>query len=212
MTSPGTIPLVRAGEVARASEQNALISQVNTNTQGISSNSTAIDTAGGILTDHGNRITALEDEPSASVTGLYYGQWKDNNTGLGVTAPVNTSTKVVEYVTPVGTPNGCSISNGSVTVNVTGKWDFRASAQYTGQNNAVRALFFSLGDTAKPSGTRYGLLGGPKMDAQSISAILTLTAGQKVSVYMAHWDGGDQTTLQIWAANTNLITCSYIGP
>lgn len=207
-----TIPYVQAQEVARASEQNALITQVNTNTNSIESNTAAIGSAGGTLTDLQTRVTTLEGKP-ASTTGLYYGQWGDANTQVaGTSIPLQSSgVKITEFNTAKITPNGCSISGGTVTVNVAGKWDFRASVQYTGNNTSVRAAYFAISNASTfSSGTKYGLIGGPTMDAQSISAIINLSAGQQVSVYVAHWSG--DKSLSIWPANTNLLTVSYIGP
>lgn len=210
-----TLPNVVAGQVARAAEQNALIATVNSHTG-------TLNDAGVTLASQGSRITALEERPSGGTSaGTYIGQWTDNNAGsaglsftTGATVagtPSGAGMKVVDIGVPVGTPVGCTMNAGTFTPSYAGKWAFFAGVQYQGSNTAVRALYLAVSSAANsPSGVRYGLVGGPTMDAQSTSAVVTLTAGQAVSIYVALWTANSNLT--VWRAQGNLFTAVWLGP
>lgn len=203
------LPHVNAGQPAKAAEQNDLIDTVNGHTASLSNN-------GSVLDEHASRLSTLEYAPSGGGgdAGRYFGQWGDPNNSTEGTM-INTGsagTKIGDFTRDLASPQGCRLVGGSVILDVTGKWHLAAQAQYTGQNNAVRAIYFALSDAAAfPVGyVKYGLLAGPTMDAQSTSAVLNVTAGQAVSLYVAHW-GGNGGAFRVWRANTNLFTASYIG-
>jgi len=207
------IPHVVAGEVARAAEQNALIDLVNANTNELADHETRITSNTSAITSQGNRITTLEGKPVGTNAGAYFGQWTDNNAqgnGTGQTISGSDGVKITEFVSAVGTPTGCSISGGTVTINQAGLWLVTVSLQYTA-GSSVRALWLSQSNAASGAGlAKFGSVAGPSMDVQSASAFMRFTAGQQVSAYAAIWQSG--SPLNIWRARSNTITVAWLGP
>lgn len=207
------IPHVVAGNVARAAEQNALIDAVNNNTNSVASNTTAISSNASTISSQGNRITTLEGKPVGTNSGAYFGQWTDNNAqanGTGQQISGSDGVKITEFNTAVGTPTGCSISGGTVTINQAGLWLVMVSTQYTA-GSSVRALWLSQSAAASGAGlAKVGSIAGPSMDVQSASGLIRFTAGQQVSAYGAIWQSG--SPLNIWRAKSNTITVAWLGP
>lgn len=212
-----TIPYVQAQQVAKASEQNALITQVNTNTNAIESNTAAIGSAGGTLSNLQSRLTTLENKPAGNTVGTYFGQWTDASNGSGtiINKKVDNDNadkglKVTDITAASGTPVGCSMSAGTFTTPNAGLWQFNFSVQYQ-PSTAVRAIFLCLGTASVFSGgSRLGLLGGPSMDAQSSSCVVRLTANQQMSIYSACWTLNG--TVTVWRALGNNFTATWLGP
>ncbi|MGI8311896.1 hypothetical protein [Saccharopolyspora hattusasensis] len=210
------IPHVTAGNVARASEQNALIDAVNTNTTNIASNTTAINGNTSTLNSYGTRITALESTDVGTDAGQYFGQWKDAGGNVVGTAISGSGAgaigvKVADITTAIGTPVGCSMSAGTLTVTQAGLWMVLFSVQYTG-STSVRAAFAGTGNATNftDGNTKYGTITGPSMDAQSGSAVLRLAANATVSIYAANWTAS--TTLNVWRAGATGLTAVWLGP
>jgi tail-like repeat protein len=152
--------------------------------------------------------------PVASAT--YRGQWTDANNGAG-TQILNASggggagVKVTDIGVAVETPVGCSMSAGTFTATVAGRWRFSVATQYQGGNTAVRSLYLAKGNAANsPTGVKYGLTGAPSEDAQATGHEITLAAGGTVSVYVAVWTSGGQVTIH--RALGNLLTATWLGP
>lgn len=217
------IPHVVAGNVARAAEQNTLIDAVNTNTNNVASNTTAINSNTSTITSQGNRITALEGKAVGTNAGAYFGQWSDAGGKVAGTKieniagepaggdPGATGVKIADLTTAIGTPTGCSMNAGTLTVTQAGLWQVQFSAQYTG-SSAVRALFAGKGNATNfvAGASRYGLIAGPSMDAQSSSATLRLAANETVSLYGALWT--DASVLNVWKDKGNMFTAIWLGP
>ncbi len=203
-----TLPHVVAGEVARAAEQNDLIDTVN-------GHATSITDAGVTFGQQDARITALEGQPTGSNAGAYFGQWTDANNGGGTVINEGSGggragVKVTDIGTAIGTPVGCTLSAGTFTPTYAGTWALYGSVQYAA-NSPVRAMYFAISTAASaPTGTRYGLIGGPQMDAQSTGVVLKLNANQSVSIYAACWTTG--ASVQVWRALGNNVTAVWLGP
>lgn len=203
------LPHVTAGEVARAAEQNDLIDTVNSHTGSITS-------ASNIIGDHESRLDTVEAKPSGgSNAGTYFGQWTDANNGGGTTiyeasGGGRPGVKVTDIGTAIGTPVGCTLSAGTFTPTYAGTWALYGSVQYAA-NSPVRAMYFAISTAANsPTGSRYGLIGGPQMDAQSTSVALKLNANQAVSIYAACWT--TNASVQVWRALGNNVTAVWLGP
>lgn len=108
-----TIPYVKPQTVAESSAQNALIQQVNTNTNGLESASSALSTTNGTVSDLQSRIAALESKPSGGSAGLYFGQWGDpNNASTGTDINSGSSgTKITDFTRELVKPSGCRLVN-----------------------------------------------------------------------------------------------------
>lgn len=149
-------------------------------------------------------------------TGQWYGQWTDNSGGAGIVV-YNASggggagLKHTDIGVPVGTPVGCSLAAGTFTPDHAGLWSFEYSAQYQGSNTSIRAIYLAKSTASNsPAGIKYGLVGGPTMDAQSTSASIRLNAGESVSVYVAVWTANASVTVH--RAQGNLLTATWHGP
>lgn len=150
------------------------------------------------------------DDAMAIPAGTYRGSWRDAGStnpigegGIGVTGP----TVVTDINTPIGTPVGCSLSNGTVTVSQPGMWSFQGTTQYGGSNSAIRAIYFVQGTspTARP---RYGLFGGPSLDSMATDATFSLAAGQQVSLCTDIWSGSG---LGVWKSQGCTIIATWLG-
>lgn len=151
--------------------------------------------------------------------GTYRGQWTDAGgdvAGTVVSAPNNTSpgfigVKLTDIGVAAETAVGCSMSAGTFTANVAGRWTFETSAQYQGNNTAMRALWLGKGNAANwPGGIKLNPIGAPSMDAQPCSATVTLPVGGTVSVYIAVWTVGGSVTIH--RAQGNTLTATWLGP
>lgn len=147
----------------------------------------------------------------------YRGQWTDAGGDVAGTQILNASggggvgVKVADIGVALETAVGCSMSAGTFTANVGGRWRFSVSTQYQGGNTAIRALYLALGSAASsPSGAKFGLTGAPSEDAQSTGHEITLAAGGTVSVYVAVWTSGGQVTVH--RAQGNVLTATWLGP
>lgn len=154
------------------------------------------------------------DDAMAIPAGTYRGSWSDagpanpnanpnGEGGMAVTGP----TLVTDINTPIGTAVGCSLSNGTVTVNQTGVWSFQGTTQYGGGNSAIRAVYFvqSTSPTAAP---KFGLFGAPSADSMATSATFTLAAGDKVSFCTDLWSGSG---LGVWKNKGCTIAATWMG-
>lgn len=190
-----TIPNVSPGDRALAQEQNALIDQVNTNTESISSNASTIDT----LRTYG--------------PGRFHGAWTDSNSGEGtiVEASVKGGVKVTDVgATSLESPVGCSMNNGTLTVNEGGMWLLNFTVQYANGTALIRAIYVARGNADQdPSGPKFGLLGVPQADAMSSSARIELQAGDMVSLYSAVW--AQEGSVQVHRAQGNNFTATFLG-
>ncbi|MDA3643775.1 hypothetical protein LZ318_11970 [Saccharopolyspora indica] len=206
---------VQAGSVASSAHQNGLIDQVNSNTRVAETVGTGVFTTTDTVSSWATQVQAALGRPQA---GAFFGQWTDNNGGAGVNVD-NASggggdgVKMTDIGTAIGTPVGCSLSNGTFTANNAGLWMLNLSLQTIGgaDNIGIRAIYFALGNAANtPAGTKYGLIAaGQDSTALSTSTVVRLNAGQQVSSYMAIWTAGGKTT--IWRARGNLLTATWIG-
>lgn len=147
--------------------------------------------------------------------GTYGGAWSDpggakggldgsgNALSMAVTGPL----RVTEITTPIGTPVGCSLSSGTVTVAQPGIWSFQGTTQYMGNNTAIRAIYFVRGTsaTARP---RYGLLGTTAADSMATSATFTLAAGDTVSFCTDLWSGSN---LYTWLDQGCTVVATWLG-
>lgn len=200
------LPHVNAGQPAKAAEQNDLIDATNANTAGV--NQTQEDIAGVL-----SRLSTLEDAPSGgSNAGDYFGQWTDNNAAgseKGQLISAEGGTKVTEINVAQGTPTGCRLSQGTLTVQQAGVWLVSASVQYEG-GGSVRALWLSKGTVASNPSGKSGSVAGPSMDVQSADGIFRLSEDESVSVYSAVWQGG--AAVRIFRALSNNLTAVWLGP
>lgn len=165
-------------------------------------------------TNLGNRVTTLEGQARG---GAYYGTWSDAGGNVGGqtisngTGGGDVGVKVTDIGTVVETPVGCSFSAGTFTATQAGKWLFTVTTQYVGSNTAQRAVYLAKGNAASaPTGTKYGLNGGPSLDSQATTCRITLTANQTVSVYVACWTSG--ASVQLWKASGCTFTATWLGP
>lgn len=155
-------------------------------------------------------------------SGTYRGSWCDPGTakaggdaGMAVTGP----TVVTDITTPIGTPVGCSLSAGTVTVTQPGIWSFQGTTQYAGGNSAIRAIYFvqSASSTASP---KYGLFGTPSADSMATDATFSLAAGQQVSLCTDLWSGSNLftwlnqgcTIIATWLGNPQVAATTTIPP
>ena len=119
--------------------------------------------------------------------------------------------KITDIGTQVEAPAGCSFSSGTFTATQAGKWLFSVTTQYVGGNSAQRAVYLAKGNAAdSPTGTKYGLNGGPSLDSQATTCRITLAANEQVSVYVACWTSTG--SVQIWKAQGCTFTATWIGP
>lgn len=200
-----TIPHVVANTTAKAAEQNALIDQVNTNTSGIG-------TANSTLSSYDSRITTLENKPAGgSNSGTYFGQWGDDNAGAAGAKVSGADGNIINDLDyAVGTPIGCSMRAGTFTANQAGVWLLSISVQY-GRYDQVRALWAASGTAiSAPTTAKLGLIAGPAMDAQSTSVLTRLSAGSKLSIYAAVWNGGQD--IYVYRSHGNNVTAVWLGP
>ena len=138
--------------------------------------------------------------------GVFAGSWRDANAGKEG-AEVTRNQVVSDINTPMGTPVGCSLSAGTVTVTQAGVWSFQGSTQYRGSNTAMRAVFFVRG--TNPDATPVlGLLGAPSADSLATSAMFSLSAGEKVSLCTSRWSGSG---LFLWSSGGCTITATWLG-
>lgn len=197
------LPHVNAGEVARAAEQNDLIDTVNSHTGSITS-------ASNIIGDHATRIAAVEARASGTNAGAYFGQWIDNNDKSGQTISGSVGVKLTPWTVAIGTPTGCSMSGGTLTVAQAGLWQVSVSVQY-GAGTSLRALWLSNSAAASGSGlAKVGSVAGPSMDVQTATGMFRLSAGGVVSAYSAIWQGG--ADMAIYRALSNSLTAAWLGP
>lgn len=138
--------------------------------------------------------------------GIFGGLWRDANTGKEGIA-VTDKHVVTDITTPIGTPVGCSLSRGTVTVTQAGVWMFQGAAQYRGSNSAIRAVYFVRGSDSAGM-PRYGLLGAGSADSLSTSATFTLSAGDTVSFCTTRWSGAD---LFVWSSGGSTVTATWLG-
>lgn len=146
------------------------------------------------------------DDAMAIPAGTYGGAWRDtggNGAGSAVTGP----RLVTEITTPIGSPVGCSLSAGAVTVSRAGVWSFQGTTQYGGSNTAIRAIYFVRG-TAPTGRPRYGLLGTTAADSMATSATFTLAAGDTVSFCTDLWSGTNLTT---WVDQGCTVVATWLG-
>lgn len=162
----------------------------------------------------GNRVTTLEGLPRSAA---FYGTWADAGGAVGGqtidgdTGGGDKGVKVTDIDTVVETPNGCSFSTGTFTATQAGKWLFTVTTQYVGGNTAQRAVYLAKGNAAdSPTGTKYGLNGGPSLDSQATTCRITLAANEQVSVYVACWTSTG--SVQIWKAGGCTFTATWLGP
>lgn len=150
------------------------------------------------------------DDAMAIPAGTYGGSWSDagstnpiGEAGMAVTGP----TVVTDINTPIGSPVGCSLSNGTVTVNQPGVWSFQGTTQYGGSNSAIRAVYFvqSTSPTATP---RYGLFGAPSADSMATAATFSLATGDKVSFCTDLWSGSG---LGVWKKQGCTVVATWLG-
>lgn len=190
-----TIPHVSPGDRAMAQDQNALIDQVNTNTEGIDANAAAVDT----LRSYG--------------PGRFHGAWTDDGSGAGtvVDASVSGGVRIVDVgATSLESSVGCSMNEGTLTVDETGMWLLNFSVQFQGGPTAVRAIYVARGSANEdPSGAKFGLLGVPEADSMSSSTRLELEAGDTVSLYAAVWS--DEGSVRVWRSEGNNFTATFLG-
>lgn len=198
------LPHVNAGQPAKAAEQNDLIDTVNGHTASLSNNGTVLD-------EHDSRLSTLESTPSGgSDAARYFGQWTDNNRGgEGLVINGAGGMKVTEINVAQGTPTGCRLSQGTLTVSQAGVWIVSASVQYEG-NTSVRALWLSKGTAASNPSGKSGSVAGPSMDVQSADGIFRLSENESVSVYAAVWQSSP--AVRIYRALSNNLTAVWLGP
>ncbi|MER7076641.1 Phage tail repeat like [Saccharopolyspora kobensis] len=177
---------------------------------------TASATAGQVLVFNGT-VWVPANPPTQAAA--YRGQWTDaggNIAGTVISAPSagspgNLGVKVTDIGVQVETPVGCSMSAGTFTANVAGRWRFSAAVQYQGSNTAQRALWLGKGSASTwASGVKYGQIGAPSMDAQPAGHEITLAVGGTVSVYVACWTVGGSVTIH--RAQGNVLTATWLGP
>lgn len=216
-----TLPTQTNGYVVLDTDWNALVNQINANSTNISSNTTSINTLNTRTTDAstgntalGTRVTTLE---GAAKAGAYVGDWTDNNAASGGVTISNATgggangvkvTDIGVVVSP--SPVGCSMASGTFTPTVAGKWAFDFSVQFAGGSSAMRAIYLAISTAANtPSGVKYGLQADVS-DAISSSARIILNASQSVSIYCACWTTSG--SVQVWRAQGNLLSATWIGP
>lgn len=204
------IPFVEPLKVAQAAEQNALITQVNTNTNAIESNTSNLDAAGSSVSDLQGRVSTLEEQPSGGTSaGTYFGSWIDNR-GEGQVITTGSGTKLTPWTVPQGTVTGCSMNNGTLTVQESGLWYIVVSVQY-GSGTSVRAVWLATSANASGAGTtKIGSIAGPSMDVITTSNVFRLPAQGVVSAYSAIWQGGDPVS--IFKNVSNSFTAVWLGP
>ena len=138
--------------------------------------------------------------------GAYSGAWRDANTGKEGMA-VTGDHVVTTINTPLTSPTGCSLSQGTITVAQAGVWLFHGTTQYRGNNSAIRAVHIVRG-TDPAARPKYGLLGAPSADSMATSAVLTLSAGEKVSFCTSRWTGADLWT---WSSAGCTLMATWLG-
>lgn len=154
------------------------------------------------------------DDAMAIPAGTYGGAWSDPGgakggvvNGAAVSMAVTGPLRVSEITTPIGTPVGCSLSSGTVTVSQPGVWSFQGTTQYMGNNTAIRAIYFVRG-TAANARPRYGLLGTTAADSMATSATFTLAAGDTVSFCTDLWSGSN---LYTWLDQGCTVVATWLG-
>ncbi|MCA1185700.1 hypothetical protein LCD36_04440 [Saccharopolyspora sp. 6T] len=208
--------------VASSTHQNGLIDQVNTNTSTIatvdntvSGHTTSINSLSTRMGTAESSITSLQGQARA---GAYSGDWTDNNalsggvtiTNAGSSSAGNAGVKAADLGVAVGTATGCSMSSGTFTPTIAGKWEFFFGVQFVGGSSAMRAIYLAVSTAANtPSGVKYGL-NAAVSDAISSGARIVLNANQSVSVYVACWTTSG--SVQVWRAQGNLLSATWIGP
>ncbi|MGW5645070.1 hypothetical protein ACWEV3_41015 [Saccharopolyspora sp. NPDC003752] len=215
------LPTRQNGWVVDASaDWNPLINQVNTNTAAITDatttltgHTTSINSLGTRMTTAEGNITTLQGQARAAA---YSGSWTDNNSESGgvtinnASGGGNAGVKITDIGVIVGTAAGCSVNAGTFTPTVAGKWLFNFGVQFVGGSSAMRAIYLAVSTAANtPSGVKYGL-NAAVSDAISSSARITLSANQSVSIYAACWTSGG--SVQVWRAQGNLLSATWIGP
>ena len=202
------MPPLFDGTLVDAQKWNAHVDQINANTSGIANLEARTTNASTGNTALGNRVASLE---ALKLPGAYMGQWTDNNARTeGQTIDTNPGKKITENVVAVGTPTGCSMNGGTVTITQPGIWQINASLQY-GAGTSVRAMWISKSNAASGDGlAKYGAVAGPSMDVQSSSATLRFAANEQFSVYAAVWQNG--APIRIYRALSNNVTAVWLGP
>lgn len=149
------------------------------------------------------RLGALKSPP--------IGDWTDDNAGTGgQVINTNTGVKITELGVAIGTPVGCTMSAGTFTPSVAGKYRFNFSVGFAGGSSAQRGVYLGLSTAASNPGVqRYGLKSDTG-DVVSGTCRLMLAAGQPVSVYGACYTAGG--SVQVWRNNGCILQADWVGP
>ncbi len=138
--------------------------------------------------------------------GVYSGAWRDANTGKEGMA-VTGDHVLTDITTALTSPTGCSLSQGTITVNQAGVWLFHGTTQYRGNNTAMRAVYFVHG-TDPSASPKYGLLGAPSADSMATSAAFSLAEGEAVSFCTSRWSGSNLVT---WLTAGCTVMATWLG-